>query len=260
MKKKIVFPVVGILILCCIIFIFVFEEKLVTSIPLMHSLFAPLQKGTYVATQHITNQTENGQEITNQNNLQEQIRYKQLQEDNTALRDQFQTASIPPNHLLPAHIIGEPGFIPGNTAVETFTLDKGSDDGMKVGMIVIYKDTILGKIQQTSHTVAQAIVISNDAVSFSAKTFATNALGVVKGQGGGTILLDNVILSQTLKLHDIVETKGDMDIHGNGYPPNLIVGRIVSIQKDPSALFQKASIQSLVDITKLDIVFVMMQK
>ena len=71
------------------------------------------------------------------------------------------------------------------------------------------------------------------------------------------MVLDNVVLSDTIENTDLVETKGDVDANGNGYPPHLIVGKILSVNKKTSALFQSALVGSLVDVSKLDVVFVM---
>jgi cell shape-determining protein MreC len=85
---------------------------------------------------------------------------------------------------------------------------------------------------------------------------STQALGVAKGQGGGGIILDDVVLSDTLQKGDLVLTKGDIDSHGIGIPPDLIVGEITSVSKFPSDLFQKASLKSKIDSSKLNKAFI----
>jgi len=227
-----------------------------SSVPLINTLFAPLQRVLFGSSQYFGRVSESSLQKENSVLLHQIIQYKQQQKDDAALRDQFQTSAIPTTHLLPAHIIAEPGFIPGQTAVEDFLIDQGSKNGIKDGMAVVYKDNLLGRVIETTTHVSHVVLVSNGTVSFAAKTLSSDALGVVKGQGGGDMLLDNVTLSQTLKNNDIVVTSGDMDMHGIGYPPNLVVGKIVSVQKDPSALFQRAHIVSLADITGLSLVFV----
>ncbi|HZJ18567.1 MAG TPA: rod shape-determining protein MreC, partial [Patescibacteria group bacterium] len=71
--------------------------------------------------------------------------------------------------------------------------------------------------------------------------------------------LDNVLLSENLKKGDIILTKGDIDQEENGYPPDLIIGKIISVDKSPSALFQKADVVSLVDLSKLTTVFIIVK-
>lgn len=74
------------------------------------------------------------------------------------------------------------------------------------------------------------------------------------------MILDNVLLSETLKVGDVVLTNGDIDQNGKGLPPDLIVGKITSVDKNPSALFQKADVVSFVDFSKLSTLFVQIQK
>lgn len=257
-KNKAFYPILGILVCISLIFFVLAKQGIFASIPFINASMAPLQQGIFTGAQKITNRTETQLQQENKDLTQQVVQLKKLEQDNAALRDQFQTTQIPSQHLLPAHIVGEPGFTVD--MIETIIIDKGSDDGVKKGMVVVYKDNLLGKIIKTTGGFSEVAVISNSNISFSAKTLQTNALGVIKGQGNGGILLDNVVLDQTLKKNDIVVTTGDLDSNGNGYPPDLIVGKISGIQKDPSALFQKANITSLANITKLSLVFVMIQK
>ncbi len=179
-----------------------------------------------------------------------------LIQDNKALMDQFQTQSPRSTRLISANVIGAPGFIPGVSNPESLILDRGEADGIKIGDAVIYKDNLIGKIYKISQYVSSVLPITSSASSFTAKTLSTQSLGIAVGQGGDEVILDNVLLSDTLKKGDIVLTKGDVNSLGQGLIPDLVVGKILSINKNPSDLFQKAEIKTLVDFTKLDKVFV----
>lgn len=177
--------------------------------------------------------------------------------DNKALSDQFQTQTPKSQSLLPAEIVAAPGFIPGVSVPETLILDKGEADGVKVGQAVVYQNNLVGKIIKTSSFLSSAELVTNASFSFTAKTLGTQSFGVIKGQGGGEMILDNVVLSDTLKKQDTVLTKGDVNLAGLGLPPDLVVGKITSISKSPSDLFQKAQVESLIDISKLTKVFIL---
>ncbi|HSW87744.1 MAG TPA: rod shape-determining protein MreC [Candidatus Saccharimonadales bacterium] len=258
-KTKTFYPFLGILVFISVVLFILSKQGMLQSIPFLNTMMAPLQKGLFSGVQHLKDPNAETQlQQENKKLIQKLAQYKRLEQDNAALRDQFQISKIPTKHLLPVHIVGEPGFVADS--IETVIIDKGSQDGVRNGMVIIYKDNLLGKVMRTTNGFSQVAVISNDSISFSAKTLQTNALGVIKGQGSGGLIFDNVLLNQTLKTNDIVVTNGDLDINGNGYPPDLIVGKITGIQKVPSALFQKANITALVDITRLSMVFVMIQK
>lgn len=202
---------------------------------------------------------QNTVKLQNQDLEAKLIHLQQLQDDNKALRDQFETTVPTAPTLLPAKIIGMPSLLPGINAPEEMILDKGGRDGIRVGQVVIYKDNLLGMVKATADTASEIVLITNKASSFTAQTSQSNAQGVMKGLGNGQMILDNVVLSDTMQIGDSVVTKGDQTLTKNGVPPGLIVGKITSVDKNPSAIFQKANIKSLVDVTSLSEVFIVIQ-
>lgn len=182
-----------------------------------------------------------------------------MKKENAALRDQFQTAMPRSRILLPSHILAAKGFIPGVSDPEEFTIDVGSSDGVKSGYAVVSKDNLVGIITRVSSKLSIVQIVGNKQTSFTGKTSETNAQGIIKGQGSGKMLFTNVVLSDKLTRGDVVITKGDITASGTGVPANLIIGKIVSVDKKPSSLFQSAQVQSIVDMRHIDTVFVVMK-
>jgi rod shape-determining protein MreC len=182
---------------------------------------------------------------------------KKLVSENNALKDQFATTKPAAQQVLPARIIGAPGFIPGVSPPEKLIIDRGSRDGIVTGAVVVIKDNVIGTIAGVSHTIATVSLLTVSDTSFTAKTLETHAAGVVHGGAGG-LALTNVTLSQKLKRGDVVLTKGDIDQQGKGFPPDLVVGKIVDIDKKASSLFQTAQIKSFIDVSALTTVFIVM--
>lgn len=180
---------------------------------------------------------------------------KKLQSENAALKDQFETSSPSSQNLLHAKVVGAPSFVPGISYPSFFIVDKGEKDGVKKEQSVVFKDAIIGKIQMSTDYSSKAVLLGNASFSFTAKT-ERGAVGVIKGEGNGKITLDNVLLSEDLKKDDLVYTRGDLDENGVGIPEDLTIGKIESVEKNPSALFQKAKVKTLIDCTKLFDVFV----
>lgn len=179
-----------------------------------------------------------------------------LQKDNAALRDQFATSETQNYVMVPSHVIGAPQFLPGVGVPDSIVIDQGTRSGIKVGQAVVYKNNVVGTITQVRSSAALVKLVSSNGVSFPAKTNGTNALGVLKGTGNGTMVIDNVVLSDELKVGDLIVSAMGQNLDGTGYPPGLIIGKITSIEKNPSNLFQRASVQSLVNVTKIADVFV----
>lgn len=184
---------------------------------------------------------------------------KKIKGDNSALLDQFQTVTPKSNTLLPANVIGSPSFIPAVTVPESLIIDRGENDGVVIGRVVVYKNNLVGKITKVNDSYSEVSLITNSASSLTAKTLSSQALGVAKGQGNGEIILDNVLLSDTLNVSDLVLTNGDTNLNGIGSPPDLVVGKILSVEKKASSLFQKAQVKSFIDFSKITRVFVIVK-
>ncbi len=174
---------------------------------------------------------------------------KRLERENAALLDQFRTANPISYNLLPSNIVG--------ASSTTITIDKGSKDSVKVGQAVVLDNNLFGVVSKTTLYLSKVVLVTDPSFLLTGKT-ERGVSGVVKGLGNGTSL-ENVLLSDNLTVKDIVFTRGDMDILGVGVPKDLVIGKIASIEKNPSALFQKAKIESLVNASSFPTVFVVME-
>lgn len=185
---------------------------------------------------------------------------KNLETEVVALRDQFQTPYPKSTDLLPAKIIASPSFLPGVSEPSHFILNRGLKDKVKVGQAVVYKNNLVGKIVSVSQNLSDVALATSLDISLTVRTVSANnssALGVVRGTGG-EMVIENVLLSEKISPSDLVVTKGDLNAGGVGLPEDLIAGKIVAVEKKPSALFQTAKVKSLLDFQKLTVVFLLM--
>ena len=240
------------------ILIFFFRAQLGGISGMISNISRPVQSSLFGTFNHSSNEiSKKSQQVID--TVVNQAQMNQLKSDNNALRDQFATASIDTSQLLPARIIGLPQFLPGISLPEQLILDQGANQGVQRGMTVIIKNVLIGEITQVEAATSLVTLISSPNFLFTAQTQNTNTLGIVKGEGSDKVALVNVELSDTLKIGDIVVTKGDKNLTGKGLPPGLVVGKISAINKSPSALYQSAAVQNPVDITKVSEVFIMLK-
>ena len=224
---------------------------------------SPLQKIARTSVVSVssvdTNKTIRSMQDENKKLIAALVNQKETEKENQALKDQFATTTIEAKKLLPATIIGSRTANAAISEPTEIVLDKGKGQGVSEGEAVVYKDMVIGQIVTVSQNRSVVrLPISNDA-NIPAKTTETNALGILKGQGD-SMLFDNVLLSDSLKVKDIVVTKGDMNERGKGYPPGLIIGKVVAVHKKASALFQTAEIEPVLSINKLTTVFIYLPK
>ena len=232
--------------------------KPVTSIT--QNIFSPIQKITHNTFSSIgdffSNSTIKQLKQENLDLSKKLVDQSKIEADNKALRDQFETQYPKSEILLKAGIIGSSSFIPNVSMPESFVLDKGEMDNVKKGQSVVYKDNLVGVIIDVSTNKSLVSLITNSNFSVTSQILSNQVQGVVKGQGAGELILDNVLLSDDLKKDDLVVTKGNVNSNGFGIVPNLVLGKIITINKNPSSLFQTAKVQSLIDFSKLQNVFI----
>ena len=176
---------------------------------------------------------------------------QELQKENQALQDQYQTPNLPTQNLLPAHIVGLEPFLPSVASPDYIVLDRGRGDNVKVGTVAVSKNYLVGTVVSVSQNASKVRLVTAKDATFTAKTSKTNANGVMQGLGNGEMVLANVVLSDSLEKNDLVVTASGTDANGNGVPPDLSFGKIQSIDKKASNLFQSAEIVSPIDVTKL---------
>lgn len=184
------------------------------------------------------------------------VKMKTIESDNKAFRDQFAVQSIDNQKLIPVEIVGNDALTPGQTPTRLI-IKLNNNQNIKVGQPVIYKDILIGVVTKISSNLASVSLTTNSEFSFPVKTQKTGALGLVKGDGIDMIL-DQVVTSEELAVNDLIVTKGNVNEQGLGFPPDLLVGKIMTIDKKPSALFQNARVMTLININDLSNVFVLL--
>ncbi len=132
-------------------------------------------------------------------------------------------------------------------------IDKGSDDGVLVGMPVESSRGLVGQVFRTTPNSAQIILITDNISSIPARLGATRATGLVRGGGlGGAMALDWVKPEALIQVGETVFTSG----LGGKFPQDMVIGRVVEVERREADLFQRAIIQPAVDFDSLEVVFV----
>lgn len=183
---------------------------------------------------------------------------KQKNKELESLQKQFKNTPVVTEKLVPAQIVGMRSFVPVVSPPQEILVNKGKKEGILQGMAVISEDHVVGKVVRVSDHVSQVYLITHAQSVVAANTLENNSLGLIKGEGKSNLLLQNVVLADKLGIGDTVITAGDIDQNGIGIPPGLILGKIVSVAKVPSALFQAAEVAVTIDVKTLSTVFIVL--
>ena len=259
-KRQSFLPIFFLFLFLSLLVFFLSSHNLLFGQNVLENILFPIQGGLFKIIRLPSNLFQNSQleQLQKENmSLRKQlVNFQQIQTEDKALHDQFETTSITSTHLLPADVIGDPQYIPGVNAPEVVILDQGNASGVKAGQAVVYEQNVIGLITKVAEHASEVTLVSNTATSFTAKTSGSNAQGVLTGQGNGVMVLGSVLLSDTLHVGDTVVTTGSQNLQGQGLPSGFIVGKIISVNKTPSSLYQSASVKSLVTVERLNTVFI----
>lgn len=260
-RKESLIPAFIIFFIIALLFFVFSESRVVTGVAqITHTIFNPI---TDIFLNFGNRESNQIAQLKKEKTalLQKLVEYKEVQKENNALRDQFETTNPRSLDLIPAKIIGAPAFIPGVNKPEVIILNRGSDDGVRVNQGVIVANNLIGIVKTVTPYASKVFLTTHPSVSFKVKTVAEkdqekNALGLLKGQGSNTMVMDSILLSESVNPKDTVVTFGDMTEDGYGIPPDIIVGSVTAVDKKPSAVFQKADVSSIIDVSTHSTVFI----
>jgi rod shape-determining protein MreC len=128
----------------------------------------------------------------------------------------------------------------------------GSDQGLLPGMPVVTDKGLVGRVNAVVAEAARVQLVTDSASAVNVRLQSSNTEAMLVGSVTGDLSLDMISQDATVTVGDVVLTSG----LGGSYPPNLLVGQVVSVRKLDYELFQQASIQPNVDFNQLGYVLV----
>ncbi len=187
----------------------------------------------------------------------------QLRIDNAALRDENErltneNARLEPlkreNDQLTALLQLQSGFdhatvaarVIGRETIESrrlVTLDKGSQDGIEQGDVVIVQGGALaGRVTDLGPNFSTLTLISDGTSVVVGQLLNSGATGEIVGQSGGVLIMGKIDSSVPINLGEEVFTAG-IELAGgirSPYPKGLVLGSVVDVQRDANAVVQTA--------------------
>lgn len=131
-------------------------------------------------------------------------------------------------------------------------INRGSDDGLRRGMPVVSQQGLVGRISEVIANAATIQLITDPGISINIRLQESGAEAVLGGSITGEVELELIPQDATVETGDLVLTSG----LGGNYPPSILIGQITGVRKRPFDLYQTASVQPIVDFSKLNIVLV----
>jgi rod shape-determining protein MreC len=129
-----------------------------------------------------------------------------------------------------ARVIGRPA----NAWEGVITIDRGSADGLEVGMPVLAPEGLLGQTVGVTDNSSKVRLITDQRSGVATLIQANRAEGVVNGSIDGALTMDYVSQEATVAVGDVVLTSG----MGGVYPKGLLVGDVLDVQVNENDLYQ----------------------
>ncbi|GAC1369460.1 MAG: hypothetical protein NVSMB39_1300 [Candidatus Saccharimonadales bacterium] len=134
------------------------------------------------------------------------------------------------------------------------TINKGLNAGIKSGMAVTSEGVLIGTIADVKPASAQIMLINDPEFKLASKDQDTGATGILRGQLGHGLLLDEIGQTDVIKPGDSVTTAG----LGGQIPPGLLIGKVQSVNTRTNVVFQSAQVETEFRVSGLRFVFVVL--
>lgn len=233
-------------------------------------VFVPMQKGLDYVGESISinsDDTKTKEQLIAENaQLQEQIDELSTQLTNTrlqqseldTLRELYDLDQTYADYKTTgAHVIGKGT----SNWFNTFTIDKGSKDGIKVDMNVIAGSGLVGIVTDVGKNYAVVRAIIDDTSNVSGMILSNNDNCIVSGNLKSMTESNMITFSNLEDSEDKVST-GDSVVTSNisdKYLPGLLIGYVADITEDNNNLTKSGEITPVVDFKHLQDVLVIMQ-
>jgi rod shape-determining protein MreC len=154
----------------------------------------------------------------------------------------------PENRYIAAKVIGRDT----SPFLHYLILDKGSDMGIRRGMPVVNEKGLVGRITEVSATASKLQLITDPDSSINARIQESRSEGILIGLPTGELELTYLSQDIPVNVGEIVVTSG----LGGGFPPEILIGRVVSVHHRDYELYQTAIIEPRSDFSRLEMVLI----
>lgn len=261
--------IVAILIIVCMLLVTVYSREGDNGIfhrlqRVSQELVAPLQRGVskvmspvkggieYLSKLDSAVEERDELERKNQELEEQMLEMSRLERENEELRSFIDYKKSQGGlELLVADVIGSN---PDNWK-ETRQIGVGYGDGVQKYMAVLDQNGYLvGRVVDcTAHT-SMVLLITDKQSSVGAKLETNGEIGLIKGEGDGSIKLELINQDAVVNQEDMVVTSG----LGGTCPPGIALGRVKEISERRTDLSRGISITPLANMTRMDRVMVVL--
>lgn len=246
-------------------------------------VFNPIQGGIYKLNNgvkqslsfifNISDIKEQNEQLTKKNSELENklVEYNLLKNENSSLRKElnFKKEKMEYNYI-GCDIIGRGG----SSILDEFTVNRGSNDGIKKGMVAETAEGLVGQVVHVENnwSIVRSIASENLAVGAEPQSADTKSKssdetsdetsdeGIVKGYNQGTNKLLTKLyylpVESKIKKGDTILTSG-ID---NSYPRGIRIGSVSTVELDKGKVMKNAVVKPFVNFNKIQEMLIVVPK
>ena len=184
--------------------------------------------------------------------------YSKLKEENERLRTVLNFKEEKNNYdYIGVNIIG----MSGDSILSGYIVDRGQDDGIEKGMVVISADGLVGQVSSVGKnwSIIQSIANENVKVAVMVDSTRENT-GILQGYrdylNNNLTKVLNLPIDSEIKAGDVITTSG----LGGYYPKEIKVGEVLSVEEDKVKVMKTAIVKPYVDFNKIEELFIVAPK
>jgi rod shape-determining protein MreC len=177
--------------------------------------------------------------------------YEQIQLENARLRRLTSLSSNTTLRTIGARVVARTPMFLSNVIY----IDRGSKDGLRNDMPVLYGDKIVGRTVLVTGHLSQVQLITNPDASVGAMLERTRTPGVLRGSGKLLLDLNYISNAEQIGNGDIVLSSGLDGV----FPKGLVIGKVVDSRKGKD-IFRSVKVELSVDLIHLEEVSVLLSE
>lgn len=173
---------------------------------------------------------------------------EELKNENALLKKELGFVSADQsNTLVPAKIIQRDPA----TFLDNIVIDKGSDQGIGVGMAVVARGTLVGQVSEAHSSTAVVTLVTSKSSIVQAMLQNSRAKGILRGGISG-LYLENIVRDTDFVPGENIVTSG----LGGDIKQGILIGRAGKLESALSGIFKTIEVEPIVSISDLELVFV----
>jgi rod shape-determining protein MreC len=131
---------------------------------------------------------------------------------------------------------------------KTILINKGTADGLRVGLPVLSEQGVVGRIIETAWHASQILLLIDENSNIDVLIQRSRAQGILQGAGQSGCNLKYISRVEDVQAGDVVLSSGLAGV----FPKGLLIGVVTGASRKGEGLFQKIDVAPAVDFGKVE--------